>query len=766
MTVYLLFATTLLLGAALLFWVQPMIAKALLPLMGGAPAVWNVCLVFFQAMLLAGYAYAHFVATKLKLGQQAVLHLVLLLLPILFLPITIAEQGAQADSAQSSPAFWLLGVLFMTVGLPFFVVATTSPLLQRWFSMTGHAAAADPYFLYSASNIGSLAALLGYPALVEPNLRLSRQSSVWAAGYAILALLIALCAVSTWRRSRRIVAKNQDSAGDAKGTVTVKQRLRWLVFAFVPSSLMLGVTTYLTTDIASIPLLWVIPLGLYLLSFILVFARKPPLPRSWMIRALPIAAVALLFVILSNAVDPAWLLLCMHLVFFFIACMVSHGRLAADRPQLSGLTEFYFWMGLGGVLGGAFNALLAPILFNGVVEYPLAIVLACLARPLPPDKRQSRRHTETQVPGPNRPSSKVPAKGRQDVAVSLPVPQRFRWVDLGLALALGVFTVAAAAVVTIVGMEPGLLSNTLIFALPVFVCYTFINRPVRFGLAVAALLLSGNLYLEMHGRTIYADRNFFGISRVTLDETGAFHRLVHGNTTHGRQFIDPARQCEPLAYYHPNGPLGKIMSGFKATNGTPRIGVIGLGAGAMICYAATNQAWTFYEIDPLVIRVAQDNRLFTYLDRCAKVKPRIILGDARLRLREAPGQHYSLLVLDAFSSDSIPVHLLTEQAFNLYLAKLADGGMLAMHISNRYLDLAPVIGNLAKNAGLIALVWDDLTEDKPNGKEPSQWVVLARQAKDLGPLAHDPRWQHNVSPAKAAVWTDDFSNILSVFKWR
>ncbi len=735
--IYLLFSTTLFISAALLFWVQPMVAKLLLPLLGGTPAVWNVCLVFFQALLLVGYAYSHFSSRYLGIRWQAGLHLLLLLMAAFALPMIIPDKAAQSLPTQSNPSLWLFGVLLTVVGLPFFIVATTSPLLQRWFSMTGHPSANDPYFLYSASNLGSLVALLGYPLGVEPNLRLQQQGWAWACGYGILIFLISCCGLTVWNikpRSKSATGPSAPLDRNRSAIISGKSRFRWIAFGFIPSSLMLGVTSYITTDIASIPLLWVIPLALYLLSFTLVFARKPLLPHHWMTRALPVAAVSLTFVILSNAVDPVWFLLSMHILFFFVACMVCHGRLAQERPSPERLTEFYFWISLGGVLGGGFNALLAPLLFRGTVEYPLAIALACLA-----------------------PATLGKATNWKNAVVDF---------GIALILILGLFTIGVAAAVAVLGLEPGLLSNALIFAVPTVVCYTFVNRPIRFASAVGALLLSGFIYLEMHGRTLYAGRNFFGISRVTLDPTGTFHRFIHGNTTHGRQFIDPKRQCEPLAYYHRTGPVGSLMNGFNAAAISSRVAVIGLGTGSMISYATANQDWTFYEIDPTVIRVAQDSRLFTYLPSCAQVKQHIIAGDARLRLRDAPDRHYGLIVLDAFSSDAIPVHLLTREALALYLGKLAQGGVLAMHISNRYLDLEPVVADLAKDAGLACLAWDDNVEDKANGKEPSHWVVIARQAEDLGTTARDKHWLPLAGRARPEVWTDDFSNILGVFKWR
>ena len=742
-----LFSTTLFLSASLLFWVQPMIARMLLPLLGGVPAVWNTCLVFFQAMLLGGYAYAHFVSTSLSIPKQMAAHFGLLAVSALTLPFGISERLIRSLSPDAPPFLWLLSALFLVVGLPFFVVASSGPLLQKWFSQTRQAAAGDPYFLYSASNLGSLLALLVYPVLLEPHLRLHQQSRLWAIGYATMALCILCCGGAAWR-ARRSRAENPNAAAGEAGqdvraagaqpgeTISRAQRIRWLAVAFVPSSLMLGVTSYLATDIASIPLLWIVPLSVYLLSFILVFARRQIFPMSWLRWLLPAVALGVVFQILSRGTHPVWLVILIHLVFLFLAAMVCHGRLARERPVTLHLTEFYLWISLGGVLGGAFNALLAPNLFRTVLEYPLAIVFACLLRPA----------LETAEV---RPASHA--------------------LDLGLPILLGVFTAGLAVLVPFAELRSVNVRNAVIVGLPAVACFTFVDRPIRFGLGLGGILMGGWFYLGPHGKTLHVERNFFGVARVTLGQAGTLRYFVHGNTLHGEQFVDASRQCEPLAYYHRSGPLGEIFNWFQKTPAAPRVAVVGLGTGATACYAEATEQWTFYEIDPAVIRIARNTNYFSYLQSCAKTEVRVIVGDGRLRMGEAPPHHYGLIVLDAFSSDAIPVHLLTREALELYLSKLADGGLLVFHISNRYLDLEPVLGDLANQAKLIGRHWDDWNispEESANGKEESHWVVLARRESDLGYLTKKARWLPLEGRLPPQVWTDDFSNLLGAFKWR
>lgn len=726
-----LYALTIFTGASLLFLVQPMFARMVLPLLGGAPAVWNTALVFYQATLLAGYAYAHLTARWLGAGRQAALQLGLLLIPLLVLPIRLP--AGWAPPVQSSPTLWLLALLAVIVGPPFFVVSATSPLLQRWLTQTRHGAAADPYFLYGASNLGSMLALLAYPALFEPYLTLGDQSVVWTVGYVLLIVLTAGCAAILWRAPASEPTGRRDPAlglGTDEPSPSRARCARWVLLGFVPSSLMLSVTTYLSTDIAAIPLLWVIPLALYLLTFILVFARRPPIPHHVMTAVLPLVMLPLVLVLAARANEPLGLVMTTHLVAFFVASMVCHGELARDRPAPRHLTSFYLWLSLGGVLGGAFTALGAPLVFDRVVEYPLMLVAACL----------------------------VPS-----LAAPVAASRSSRLLDLAVPAALGVAALALIRMLATGDPATAAARAGLVFGVLVFACLFSARRPVRFGLGIGAILLASSLYEGAEGRLLLQQRSFFGIHRVTIDRPARHHILLHGTTLHGMQSLDPARRREPLTYFHADGPLGQL---FRAVGGTRgRVAVVGLGAGSLACHAQPGQRWTFYEIDPVVERIARDRRFFTFLADCQPEAP-VVLGDARLSLAGAPDGAYTLLILDAYSSDAPPVHLITREALALYLRKLAPGGILAFNISNRHLDLEPVLGRLAADARLTALTQDDdVSGAGTTGKLPSQWMIMARSPADFGPLGQDPRWQPpGVDPG--AVWTDSFSSLLSVFRWR
>ncbi len=771
-----LFAITLFVSAFLLFFIQPMFAKMILPLLGGTPAVWNTCLVFFQAALLAGYGYAHLAPSWLGVRRQAVLHLGLLLLPVWFLPIAVAGNAAPPSDAYPIP--WLLGLLLVSVGLPFFVVSTNGPLLQRWFASTGHPAAKDPYFLFAASNLGSMVALLSYPVLVEPTLSLANHSRLWTVGYGLLVALMFGCAVMVWRarlssvvRSPWSVAKNPRLRTTDYG-LRAARRLRWVALAFVPSSMMLSVTTYLTTDIAAIPLLWVIPLTIYLLSFILVFARRPVLPHFGLARLLPLVILLLALVMLSEATGPVWLLLLLPLLALFMVAMVCHGELARDRPPPEHLTEFYLWLSVGGVLGGLFNALVAPLIFNAVVEYPLVLVLACLLRPVP-----ARDESSSAGKAPERAASLVRSqagaweRGASPFQFSISVmdlvlPVLLGLLTAGLVLALQSFGEGLVQKLTSSGLEPAQVIVGLGFGPAAVACYTFLHRPMRFGLGIGALLLASACYQGVHGTVIYRERSFFGVHRVS--EAHNLRRLVHGNTVHGRQSLDPARRREPLAYYSRTGPIGQVFATFSGAAAKREVAIIGLGAGSLAAYGEAGQHFTYYEIDPAVVRIAWDERYFTFVsDSHARVD--YVLGDARLTLKEKAKEHqYGLIIMDAFSSDAIPLHLLTRQALQLYKDKLADDGVMAFHISSRYLDLQPVLSDLAADAKMVCLARDDLEVDRTeadNGKDPSQWLVMAHQREDLKDLARDRRWLELKARRGVSVWTDDFSNIFSVFRW-
>jgi hypothetical protein len=734
-----LFTLTLFVSAALLFVVQPLFARMVLPLLGGTPAVWNTCMVFFQAVLLAGYAYADAAPARLGARRQAALHLGLLLLPWLVLPIAIPAYWPPPDALH--PAVWLLGLLAVAVGLPFFVVSTSGPLLQRWFAGTAHPAARDPYFLYAASNLGSMLGLLSYPFVLEPSLTLSWQSRLWAAGYAALCVLTAGCAAVVLRsRPAPAPAPKAAPAPQTPPPLTAGRRARWVLLAFVPSSLLLSVTTYLTTDIAAIPLLWVLPLALYLLTFILVFARRRLVPAWFWRRSMPLVVLLVVLALLSEATEPLALVIGLHLLGLFWVGMVCHGLLAEDRPPAARLTTFYLCLSLGGVLGGLFNALVAPLLFPTVLEYPLVLVLACLLRP-----------------GAAKPAADAPGRRRLDVL---------------LPAAVGAGTAALVLAAQASGLEPGPASVAVMFAAPLVVCYTFLERPVRFGLGVGALLLAGSLYRGVHGTPLHLTRSFFGVHRVTLSPSKAFRELVHGNTVHGRQSTDPARARAALTYYHRTGPAGRLMTALRGDPRLRRVGLVGLGAGSLATYAEGGQHWTYFEIDPAVSAIADDPRWFTFCRdaRARGVDLDVVLGDARLTLARSPDR-FGVLVVDAFSSDAIPVHLLTREALRVYRAHLDDDGVLAFHLSNRYLDLEPVLAELAADADppLRGYVWDDRVvgqAEKEEGKLPSVWVILARDGARLGPVVSADPWVPLHRRPGLAVWTDDYSNLISVFSAR
>lgn len=722
-----LFSITLGLGAGLLFLVQPMIARMVLPQLGGTPAVWNTCMVFFQAALLAGYAYAHAVSTRLGTRRQLALHAVTLAAPLAFLPIAFSQEAARALSPTSDPALWLLGLLVATAGVPFFAVATTSPLLQRWFSGSGHPSADDPYFLYGASNLGSLTALLAYPILVEPYFGLATQARLWAVGYALLAILTLACALAAPPSPAALPSE----AGGAGEAIELGRWLRWAGLAFIPSSLMLGVTTHLSTDIAPVPLLWMVPLAIYLLTFILVFAKRPPLRHGLMARLLPWSVVLLTLTMSLGGTQTPLILL--HLLTFFLAAMACHGELAGRRPPARHLTAFYLAMSVGGVLGGAFNALVAPLLFDRVAEYPLAVVLACLVTP--------------------RPRPQAPRSPRRLLDLFL------------LPTAIGVFTLGMTAVMEGEAHNPTSgLRWRIIYGTASFACLALARRPVAFALAIGSILLVGGLSEGPHSKLEYRERSFYGVMKVVLANSGASRYFIHGSTYHGRQDTAPERRRLPLTYYSPDGPVGQIFEGLRAD---ASVAIVGLGSGALACYAREGERWTFYEIDDAVARLARDSGRFTFLQDCRAGRPEIILGDARLRIREAPDRAYSLIVLDAFSSDAVPVHLLTREAFRIYRRKLAPGGRIAVHLSNRYLDLVPVIAVLARAEGMSCRVRDDeriSPERQALGVFPTTWAAVAESDGGLGPLADDPRWFTPKANPAESPWTDDFSNLARHFK--
>jgi hypothetical protein len=722
-----LFGATIFLSAFLMFLVEPMVAKMLLPVLGGTPMVWNTCVVFFQMMLLAGYGYAYATSRWLDAVRHRPLHVLVVAIPLTMLPF--ATRAAWTPPA-GSPLGWMLVALVTAIGFPFLALATTASVLQHWFARTDHAAARDPYFLYVASNVGSLLALAAYPTLVEPRLPLDAQSEWWAIGYSVFAALTCGCAIAM--RWSGVGNSSHPSARTETNetSISMVRRLRWIGLSLVPASLMLGVTTYLSTDIAAVPLMWIVPLSIYLLTFILAFSGVGRRTGAIAGRLSPILVVTLAGCIVSQTRAPLTLIIPLHLGAFALLALQCHAALANDRPPASHLTEFYFLVSLGGMLGGLFNTLLAPLIFRSVIEYPLALVLACALGAI--GARMSIRRAVV------------------DTLVSF----------AGVA--------GLTAVATILLQRSGAGRTVVLAALGILSIVVFTQRrnALRFGASVAGLLVGGALLADAGQSLLHAERTFFGIHRVVQDTNGQFHGLAHGTTLHGMQSLDPARRHEPLTYFHRTGPFGQAFAVMPVAASARDIAVIGLGAGTLAAYARQPQRWTFYEIDPAVERIARSGEYFNYLKDCGSAC-RVVLGDARLSLQRASAQ-YDVIVLDAFSSDAIPMHLITSEALSLYLSRLAPHGVVIFHISNQHLLLGPVVARLAASHDLVALEQVDLMNDpeQPRGKSPSHWVVMARTPADLGPLTRDPRWSAPRAAADTPLWTDDFSNILSVLRPR
>ncbi len=732
----LLFKLTILLSALLIFWVQPMVSKSVLPFFGGSPAVWTTAMLFFQSCLLLGYLYSHYAVRRLKIQSQVIVHSLLLFLSLMLLPVFV--RLPLTVSATANPAFELLKVLGIVIAYPFLIASASSPLLQYWFSRAGGEGADDPYFLYAASNIGSFLALLSFPLLLEPLFSSGQQRMLWALLYIVLIVLLVSCGLLTSRKSPREKTALPGTRLSQNGLPGWRRRLTWLLLAFIPSSLMLAVTNHLSSDIASIPLLWVIPLSLYLLSFVIVFARRPLIPDSTVDGFLPGLALLVVFIMLTGIDQPLWLIFGAFLGFFFCCALVCHGRLAADRPPAENLTLFYFYLALGGMLGGVFNALLAPMLFSGITELPVTIVLAAMVY---------RRAGEPAIP--------ETTTGK--IFYWLPVP------------ALGLLTALMAAFIPRLTLEPYQLWMLIIFGLPLVLAYLMVRSPKRYGLAVGSILIGSVFFTAIHGQALFRSRNFFGYLQVNHDQRGPFNKLFHGTTIHGLQFTIPERQFEPLAYYHQLGPFGETFAAFRERFSRARVGVIGLGIGSMLSYAEAEDSWTFYEINPAVLELAGNPRFFTFLSETKLQELELVAGDARLELAKAPPAHYDLLVVDAFSSDAIPTHLITLEAFELYWSKISRQGILAVNISNRYLDLTRVIADLAAKLGLFSIQQLDTGwvqgETDSQGKFASQWAVMARHPALLEKLLKSGKWSF-VPGTGNRVWTDDYSNIVSIVRWR
>ena len=737
-----LFALTVFASAALVFLVEPMVAKLVLPRLGGSPSVWNTSLAFFQTALLVGYGYAHALQRLRSLRAQALAHGAALLLAALTLPLRINELIGPPSS--NHPTLWLLGVLALSIGAPFAVLSATAPLVQAWYARTfGEGEGHEPYALYAASNLGSLLALLAYPLIVEPSLTLHAQRMGWSGGYLAFILLMAALALTVIRTGAR--AAPPPSQAPAALPLSWRDRLTWVALAAIPSSLMLGVTTYITTDVASAPFLWVLPLALYLLTFIIAFQAKPAIPPDLTL-TLQAAALAACVAILPFTNNSFAIQLPIHLAAFFLTALMCHQALVARRPDPARLTEFYFWMSLGGVLGGSFNAFLAPVIFEDVWEYPLVLILSCFARPWGDGKID--RFTWAMFT--------VGILG----AVATPILNTFVAPHTYAKPIIGGFTQVEA-------FEMGVRVCLGAAAISAFLVR---SRALMF-FAVLAVLTMGAAAAADRNNTTTSWRSFFGVVHQSETQVpaigGPVRMLSHGTTLHGAQALSAPWRCNPLVYYAQSTPIGQVFLAKQREKPALRIGAVGLGTGSVSAYVRRDDRLTFFEIDPLVIRISSDPSHFSYTTRCAKAPVDYVLGDARLTLAKQATGVFDVLLIDAFSSDAVPTHLLTVQAVQGYLTHLKPDGVLILHLSNRNLELNGPAQAVAKAAGGVALIQHyrpTAGQDLGGWPSPEDAVIVARSPAGLAAFAHDPRWEAT-DPTKVKPWTDDYTNLFGAL-WR
>lgn len=714
-----LFTATIFTSALLLFFVQPLFTRMILPQIGGAPAVWTTAMLFFQTVLIGGYVYAHLLTHYLPAKAQVGVHVAVVALACLSLPLAVPD-GWTYDATQPVvlQTLWLYA---LGVGLPFAALSANAPLIQAWYRQSGAPGAADPYFLYAASNLGSLIALLAFPLVAEPLFGITAVSAAWSVGFVVLGTLLLASGLTIGRpRVASPVAEAAPVPFPALGRLAW-----WAALAFLPSSLMLGVTTRISTDLGSFPLVWVGPLALYLLTFVLVFSASSPLTsaRLWLI--LPPALAYLVFSSLSVSLSFAHL--APQILAFFIVGLLAHRLLFEARPDAQHLTIFYVTMSVGGALGGLFNSIIAPLAFDRLTEFPVTV--ACLGLLLITGNPR-RRLTGDLVLG---------------VAIA--------------ALALLAMVLPTYLLATLV--EPTRLMRAAIASGIVLVALYLLRQRGLAG-ALMLVLVVGVWDQISRPTTVLMDRSFFGLHIVRDD--GGLRLYTNGTTMHGAERLsERGTDPTPLLYYHPKGLLAEVITQDRGPVDR-KVGIVGLGVGAMACYARPGEDWHFYEIDQKVVDIALDPNLFSFMPRCGADAP-IHLGDARIVLQGQADTVYDVLVIDAYSSDSVPVHLTTVEAVKLYLDRLSDDGILVFHITNRYYDLRPALAAIAKVLG-VELRTKERTEaevDRSDGDVRSTVAVIARSVEALGALANDPSWT-KVDPSDHEPWTDDHANVLSALR--
>lgn len=708
MLIFCLFAITICVSSALLFFIQPLIAHALLPALGGAPAVWNTCNVFFQGMLLAGYAYSFGISRRLRGKIQSFVHVIVIGLAVVLLPSHFHPEGMDTLAPITSLFTWLSS----RIGVLIFLLCSTAPLIQHWYQMIFPGR--EPYPLYAASNTGSLLGLLLYPLYIEPRFGLKEQTLGIIVVFLIFALLMTLCAVLTFLFEKK--EKRREKVPDAHSN---RKALHWVSLAFLPSALMLSVTTHITTNIAPMPLLWVMPLSIYLLTFIIGFSGRLGIITHVNRKALPYFLILLCPFLYYEAAGATRWMLVIHLLAFGSISLASISKLYELRPASEDVPRFYLCVAFGGVCGGIFVSIVAPLIFSTILEYPLFVISAGL---LVGDL------------------SKKPA---------------FRWRILAMPCLILVLLPLAR-------MLPDSLRQfqmLMVFGLPAIITFTQRRHAILFCLCFALITLSVGMFEKLtRATTVFAERNFYGVKRVSEDET--FNFFLHGGTIHGIQYKDPAKSSEPLGYYSRGGPFGEVFSLYQNKKESMQVGLVGLGIGSLASYARETDHFTFFELDPQIDALASKDSYFTHIQQCG-TKCHSEIGDGRILLEKYPGQ-FSLLVLDAFSSDGIPVHLLSKEALNLFHSKVVSDGIILFHISNRYLDLRYSVAAVAKSLGFTPLVKADMESDSQIGRMPATLVAVT-----LNPLTVEELktrgWTELHPGSDMRVWTDDYSSLWSVF---
>jgi hypothetical protein len=730
--VLIVYTAAIFVSALLLFSVQPLFTKMVLPRLGGSPAVWSVAMVFFQSLLLAGYGYAHYLIQVRNRTIAVAIHLALLAIALMSLPLSIASGWGEPPG--SGYAFWLLGLFAVSIGLPFFALAANNPLLQAWFFRTGHPSGPDPYFLYASSNIGSFLALLSYPVLLEPMFTLRSQNLIWTGGYALLIVLIAACAMLLLGSPATAAVDTPAEHSIAASPPPWILRARWIFLAAVPSGLLIAVTAHISTDVAAAPLLWVLPLSIYLLTWVLVFQSRPLLPHKWMLMLQPVAIAGVIVLLALGREQNLLLTLGGHQLCFFVIAMACHGELARTRPAAKYLTGFYVALSFGGMLGGLFAGLLAPFTFSWVAEYPILLALAALCRP-PGGRERLRRWSAWYW-------LLLVLIALALIAPSSSQGKLWNWLDTYRVWMIGAV---------------GVLSALLALGLNA-------QRWKIFATVVVALVLI-RVYPADDGR-VETVRSFFGVHKIVVTPRGQYHVLMHGTTIHGAQRFQNddgspvAGKPEPITYYHQSGGIGQAVTALRQRKASPlRVAVIGLGAGTLTCASEPGESWKFFEIDQTMVDTARDPKYFSYIENCEPdLKP--VIGDARLTFAREPDGIYDLIIVDAYSSDAIPIHLATEQAMAIYKDKLAPHGAVLMHVSNRHLELASVVVGIAGVNDLKSWVYN---EDSNRDNEyifATEVVISAREEDDVGSLASSEQWALTEADEKQRVWTDDYSNVL------